>query len=282
VATDNLGLTLPTDGGSEDTWGGLLNTALGAIDAAFANRFPTHIDGLTLSAAGGSASFGIASGVAIDTTSAKLLRLAAAITKTTSAWAVGTGNGGLDTGSIAINTWYHVYLIKRLDTAVVDVIFSLNASTPALPANYTVYRCIGSVRTDASSQWKKFSQIGDDFTWGVPVNDLAVTDVGTTPVMRTLTVPTGRIVKAKVRGLMANPSPNIIILVTGNPEDSAVAGATDGNVTAYSQVASQPVGFDLPGVTTNTSAQVRTVASDNSGTTLYLTTYGWIDNRGKA
>ena len=44
------------------------------------------------------------------------MTLAAAISKTTSAWAVGTGNGALDTGTIANSTWYHVYVIERTDT----------------------------------------------------------------------------------------------------------------------------------------------------------------------
>jgi hypothetical protein len=36
MPTPNLGLTLPTEGGSEDTWGGLLNAALEEVDDVFA------------------------------------------------------------------------------------------------------------------------------------------------------------------------------------------------------------------------------------------------------
>lgn len=32
------------------------------------------------------------------------------------AWAVGTGQGGLDTGAVVADTWYHVFLIKRTST----------------------------------------------------------------------------------------------------------------------------------------------------------------------
>lgn len=35
MTTPNLGMTLPTPGGDDGTWGGTLNTALNAIDAAF-------------------------------------------------------------------------------------------------------------------------------------------------------------------------------------------------------------------------------------------------------
>lgn len=60
------------------------------------------------------------------------------------AWAVGTNQGGLDTGSVAANQNYYVYAIKRPDTGVVDVLFSINGTTPTLPTNYTLYRLIGA------------------------------------------------------------------------------------------------------------------------------------------
>ena len=47
--------------------------------------------------------------------------LASAYTKTTGSWAVGSGNGGLDTGTITNSTWYHVFLMQRPDTEVVDI-----------------------------------------------------------------------------------------------------------------------------------------------------------------
>jgi hypothetical protein len=65
--------------------------------------------GLTLSTAGASATFSVAAGEAADSTSVDLMVLPSSISKTTSAWAVGTGNGGLDTGAIAASTWYHAH-----------------------------------------------------------------------------------------------------------------------------------------------------------------------------
>ena len=71
------------------------------------------------------ATFGIAAGVAADSTAAAMMSLASAYTKTTAAWAVGSTSGALDTGVIAASTWYHVYLIRRTDTGVVDVRFGI-------------------------------------------------------------------------------------------------------------------------------------------------------------
>ena len=45
------------------------------------------------------------------------------------------------------NTDYYVYLIKRVDTDVVDAIFSASATAPTLPTNYTLFRRIGSIST---------------------------------------------------------------------------------------------------------------------------------------
>lgn len=62
-------------------------------------------------------------------------------------WAVGTNQGGLDTGSRANNTWYWIWVIKRSDTGVVDILASTSNTTPTMPANYDKKRLIGAIRT---------------------------------------------------------------------------------------------------------------------------------------
>src|ERR1700748_2450984 len=82
--------------------------------------------GLILSTAGSSSTFAVSPGLAADTNRAGYMEVASSISKTTSSWGVGTTAGALDTGTIANNTWYHVYVIKRLDTNVVDILISLS------------------------------------------------------------------------------------------------------------------------------------------------------------
>lgn len=89
----------------------------------------SYLAGLTLSTPGASSVMAIASGVAADSTNSQMMALASPFTKTTGSWSAGTGNGALDTGTIANSTWYHWYLIKRPDTGAVDVLTSLDPGT---------------------------------------------------------------------------------------------------------------------------------------------------------
>jgi hypothetical protein len=162
-----------------------------SFDQAEYGPLKGHLYGLTLSTAGASTTFSVASGQAADSTGLALMRLGSTYNKTTAAWALGSGVGALDTGSISANTWYHAHLIQRVDTGVVDVLFSLSPTAPTLPTNYTLFRRIGSMRTNISAQWTRFIQDGNTFMWAAPVNDVQVANPGVTAVTRSLTVPTG-------------------------------------------------------------------------------------------
>ena len=209
------------------------------------------------------------------------MKLTSSITKRLdAAWSVGSGGGGLDTGSIA-NTTYHVWLITRSDTGVVDVLFSTSASAPTMPANYDYKRRIGSiVRT--SSAIKAFTQIGDYFYWNVAANDY-LSSPSTSGASVTLTVPTGIVVIANV---------SVAILLSGSNFNFAyyrISPLTETNAAASS------LNFTFVGskddsttaaagstvlVNTNTSGQIRH-RSDRSGSTLTIVTNGYIDTRGK-
>ena len=263
------------------------STKLATTAYVDANTVPrSYLAGLTLSAAGSTATFGIAAGQATDSTNVSTLLLASAYTKTTSAWAVGSGNGGIDTGAVANATWYHVYLIKRVDTGVVDVIFSTGASAPTLPTSYTLYRRIGSMLTNGSAQWVAFIQDGDLFQWLAPVADISASNPGTSAVTRALTVPLGLNVLANVQFGVVNVGSGgfsfgyISDLATtdtapsggGISDTSTVANAT-GAVTGSAGRVS---------VRTNTSRQIRSRISFSDGSvSVNIYTLGWTDRRGR-
>src|SRR5579872_5285060 len=187
-----------------------------------------YIAGLTLSTAGSSATFSISSGVAVDSTAVDSISLISSISKTTSAWTSGTGNGGLDTGSIAASTWYHAHLIKNVSTQAVDVLVSLSATSPTLPSGYTLFRRVGSMRTDGSSHWTAFIQVGREFLWVNDVVDYTAQTVTTTASLLIITVPTGIQVNALFRALAGAASQGNTIITSPDEADVAPGnGLTD-------------------------------------------------------
>jgi hypothetical protein len=169
-----------------------------------------YIFGLTLAnnAVDANNDIDIAAGVAAsDDASPVLMALGATLTKRLdAAWAVGDGNGGLDTGSKANSTWYYVWLIRRPDTGVVDALFSASSTAPTLPANYTQKRLIGFVLTNGSGNIRAFVQQGDDYVWGELLS--AQVTLSTT-VLTTISLavpPIGNGVRAYISGAAFNPS----------------------------------------------------------------------------
>lgn len=282
ATTTNLGLTLPTVGANDDTWGTVNNTVLSGLDAVFAGAaasatlaslLPNYISGLVLSAAGSTATFGIAVGAATDSANAAIMRLASAYTKTTSAWAVGTGNGALDTGAIANSTWYHVWLIQRSDTKVVDVLVSLSATAPTMPTNYDRKRRIGAMKTDGSAQWVKFAQIGDQFLWDTPTTDLNTTPSATAANLA-LTVPSGVIVEAIITGSYTHSATGF----TASAWSPSVADDW-ANHRQVTTVAASNAHIWNDRIFTDTSKNIRYQQPDGVGT-LVVKTNGWTDQRG--
>lgn len=239
-----------------------------------------YLAGLTLSTAGSSVTMSIGAGEATDSTNVARLILAAAIAKTTSAWAVGNAQGGLDTGAIANSTGYHFFLIIRPDTGVVDVLFSLSATSPTMPTNYTLFRRIGWGKTDGSGHWTAFSQDGDEFLWATPVSDVNASNLGTTATLNTLTVPTGIKVTALLRAGTSNASAGNAVLITSPDETDRAPNGITGDYTLVNSVSNVLNSGGHIAIRTNTSGQIR-LRSGNASTTIQVASYGWLDQRGK-
>ena len=245
--------------------------------------FPSgQLFGCTMSTAGSSTTMSISAGSAADSTNAVLMQLSA-IAKTTSAWVVGTAAGGLDTGSIANSTWYHFYVIRRPDTGVVDVVFSTNATTPTLPANYTQYRRIGSGKTNGSAQWVKFVQRGDLFLIDVPTLDINSTAPGSTAQAGALdSVPLGVVVDAMLNiGILESAGSDLAYVSPFTVSDMAPSLSAPPGVSVKSH-SSTAWGWSPITVTTDTNQEVRFRLATGGATSLFrAVTLGWIDTRGR-
>lgn len=73
------------------------------------------------------------------------------------------GAGGLDTGTVAANTFYAVYAIgDSFGNNPGSVVLSKSSTVPQLPMGYNMSRRIGYILTDGSSYILKFYQYGSD------------------------------------------------------------------------------------------------------------------------
>lgn len=263
--------------------GGDLTQLHAAIVAIVNSAVPaatySGIEGLTISNNSGDATNDIdtAAGSALSDDKATIITLASAITKRLDAnFTAGNAQGGLDTGSKANSTTYHVFAIKNPTTSAVDVLFSTSLS-PSMPSGFTKKRRIGSIRTNGSGAILAFAQRGDQFLYTTPTIDVNATQ-GTTATLYTLPSPAGLKVEVILSLSAQNGNNNFITVtdpdfnITGVPAVATAPHATFGD--GLSTTA--PAGTER--VFTNTSSQVRINAAAAS-TALKGSLLGWIDER---
>lgn len=251
--------------------------ALGAatkqyVDAAIVQNY---ITGLTLSTTASSSSFQVAAGMAANNTNAVYMKLAASVQKNTGPWSVGINGGAMQPGALAGSTFYHVWLIRRPDTGVVDILCDLaTVLTPVLPSGYTQYRRIGSIKTDGANNWTRFVQRGDYFLWDVSVNDVSSAAIGTTAIPTATATPPSIRTKGIYNVAVLSPAAGHGLLVSSMDISDQVP--TGGNLNVgFVQVAS---GVSLCRVDeiTDTSRQIRVRASV-AGCNYWVWTVGWQD-----
>jgi hypothetical protein len=238
-----------------------------------------HRYGLTLSNNGSDATNDIDIAVgsaASDGTTPYLMTLASALTKRLDAsWAVGTNQGGLDTGSIA-NTTYHVWLIQRSDTGVVDVLFSTSATSPTMPTNYDRKRRIGSILRE-SAAIVGFKQYNKRFLRNAPKIDSTVATAFTSETI-TLSIPAGIPVRPIFGSqLVLAASTNVVYLV-GDADIGSAVFTIQQALTAAGGLAADRIVIDA--FVSNTNRQIYQALTIAAGTVSQrqIETFGWHDD----
>ncbi len=102
----------------------------------------------------------------------------------------GAGANGIDTGVVAINELYYIWVIAKVDGTVAGL-FSLSRTigTITLPAGYLYARLIGAIFTDGSSDFIPGTWSGDWFIYDAPVasftgnGNTSFVDLDISPVM---------------------------------------------------------------------------------------------------
>ncbi len=251
------------------------------IASATVSALRGYLAGLTLSR-GGNQILSIAAGLARDSTNVSAITISAAITKTFSNFTAGTGNGGLDSGSVAASTWYHAWAIYNVSSALSDVLISISPTSPTMPSGYTLKRRIGSILTDGSSFITNFSQKDNEFLWTDPPLDINASGIGASAVTRTLTVPTGIEMWANLQVTFANPDgPASLYLSSLSADDEAPAGDTTAPLaTIVAPTSSERYAGGVVRVRTNSSAQIRSRVS-LANSSMDIVTLGWWDSLGR-
>lgn len=284
-------ITLPTGTYAIVTSDGTNYRAVGTFTTGQAKWPLGTLSGLTLARAS-TTTYTVAAGQAANDDGGTQydMSLGSTFTKSLSAWAVGSGNGSLDTGAVASTTWYHVHLIRKDSDGTIDVLLSLSPTAPTMPTGYTARRRLGSIKTDGSSNIILFSQDGDEFLWDVATVDVDASNPGTAAVTRTLNVPTGIKTVAIVNvGAFASTNHPIANISALDVSDQAVQTMTTATLTGLGSVTSEGTagtngwGFASAHVRTNTSGQVRSrLSPSGAGDRIGIITRGWLDKRGKA
>lgn len=237
---------------------------------------PGHLSGLVISNNGSDPTndIDIAAGAARDSTNAQNIILASALTKRLdAAWAVGTNQGMLDTGVVGNGT-YFLWIIKRSDTGVVDVLASLSSSAPTMPANYDYKRKLRGVIIRSGGAILGFSQVGDSFWWNDPILDVNTT-IGASSVSYTMRAAPLSI--AIVTGFATKSAATPIVYIRpltatdSAPSDSAAPLTTIGHPGVAGGIGRQQ--FQVP---VDSSSQFAARANQ-AGVTIILSCVGYID-----
>lgn len=241
-----------------------------------------HIDGLVLSnnALDSPNDIDINSGqCASDDAVPVLLSLGSPITKQLDAsWTVGSGNGGLDTGTPTDGT-YHVWLIRRPDTGNVDALMSLSGVSPSMPTNYTQKRRIGSILR-RSGKILGFTQTGNLFSLVNPVTERQSVSAQAATLIA-LTVPLGIVVRP-ILYLRLDSSGSSVVCVVEMGDGNNSSSLKPALVLSSGSSTVQSVQNLITGsFRTTTSGQLYYSQINNTGSPAasYVVTYGWIDDR---
>ncbi|MEE9598153.1 MAG: hypothetical protein V3V96_15385 [Acidiferrobacterales bacterium] len=235
----------------------------------------SHIAGLDLITDIGDTEHDVncAAGEARDVLNAVTMALATETTKQIDdAWAVGDDAGGLDTGSVAADTLYAIWLIHRSDTGVVDILISASFADPTMPTDYDAKRLIGAVCTDSSANLIDFNQSGDYFRYTSEViqdiNDASITS--NTFEVAALSVPPSAIAHFYVLATNATSTDDTSTIRIRTAGSSDVASGRLGVASLWEGDASTTedllhVGFIMECLV-NTASQIAYNAQETSGT----------------
>lgn len=137
-----------------------------------------------------------------------------------------SGAGGLDTGSVAANTWYSVWVIYNPASRTTAALLSTATTTPTLPSGYSYKMRVGWMLTDGSSHFLRILQQGARAQYVIGTNPAVVPNIAngsagtvslTSPTLASVSIasfvpPTARLIRLCVStAWKSSTSPTIAI-----------------------------------------------------------------------
>jgi hypothetical protein len=115
---------------------------------------PRWVWGLQVNTSGGT-TYDVGEGQAVDSTDTTILVYPGGNVDLSI-----NGAGGLDTGTVAADTFYYTFLIGGPSVPTAVIATATYPGTPTLPAGYTLFRYLGPVMTDSLTQLRQVRSLG--------------------------------------------------------------------------------------------------------------------------
>jgi hypothetical protein len=213
-------------------------------------------------------------GTVHDSTASNLLTLTAMTKQLDAAWAAGDAAGGLFSGSLAADTTYHCFVIRKDSDGSIDAGFDTSVSAANIPPGYSAHKRIGSFITDGSADIIKFIQVGDYFTHSAMRQILNTATPGTSGVLLYADVPTGLATITGYFSVLLNHTALARALFTSPAQDDVApsTAATDLTVNNALEMSHKYVPV-------NSSGQIRYRSSVGTVSGFSIRSVGWIDPR---
>jgi|LGVF01.2.fsa_nt_gb hypothetical protein len=254
---------------------------LGAVLSPLRAFFDKHHTGLAMSnGTDASHDIDIVSGTCRDSGNDYFFSTTGITKQIDAAWTAGTNVGGFPSGiSLAVDTWYRVFLIYDVTNGLTDAGFDTSATAATLLADttdYTKYRQIGWVLTDGSSDIRKFWQSGGDkVVWDMAAKDRALASTGlTTGVLQTLTVPPGTVADIALHNYMGQMTVTSYVHVSETRQTDSAPDDTTARYVMTSGAAEHPRESVRLEVLADSSSQIR-LRTSNANHEMCVRTSGY-------
>lgn len=142
-----------------------------------------------------------------------------------------SGANGIDSGSVANNTFYGIYVIYNPTTLTVAGLMSTSYTSPTLPSGYTQYALVGAMHTDGSAHFYYILQNGNEASYVVGTNPVTTEFVSGTAGTYSDTSPV--LAGQSLASFIPSIAKSVNIVATGTYKGGAAANVLVAPNTAY-------------------------------------------------